>query len=1381
MTKTKPYNISLDIKENKIGYTLFDDNYNIIKYDHRHAIGVDKFVKGDLAEERRLKRTSRRTASRTKWRLELLNEIFKPYIDKVDPEFFWRKKHSYASQKDPKFSGKYIGLFENKDAVKAYTTKYPTIYHLRYALMHENHRFDIREVYLGIAHIIKHRGNFLNSTPMSSFSSQNSKFNFQAMLTTLNSLYASVETTSSIDFNDSMAVADEFESLLLSTILKRKEIKDKSIELLTPDTNNKAVVKMDKAVIQELCNAILGNEFNPDKLLQLETSADTKISFEAEDYDAKRSDLDLLLTQEQQSIIDLLGEAYNYVALSKLIPSGKTISEVKIESYNLYRKQLSVFKGFWKSLPADEWESLKQAYIAYAGFKDSENPVKAIDQEEFYDKVARILKRHWNESNENQLTSLQSTAKQIQTWINQNTFLVKQRSKENQVIPYQVQQFELDKIIENQKNYYPFLAEENPVKKHIQQQKYKIDELVAFRIPYYVGPMVDNSLKGNSNPFAWMVRNENKTGRITPWNFEQEVNVSQSANNFIRRMTAQDTYLKREDVLPASSLLYQKYTVLNELNTIQLDGVKRLTVTQKQYLFNKLFKQNKSVTVKSVQKEFVNHFGFAKEPTITGLSNPKKFTSSLSTYIDFKKIVGEKVDDTKYQDDLEKIVEWSTIFREGDYYSKQLATIDWLTPRQRKQLAQLHFKSWGRFSKRLLTKIYDGQGNSVLDIMWHTNKNFMQIISTQEFSEQLDSLNESYLQSQTLDDILNRAYANPANKKAIRQSLYLLDDLTKCMGHAPAKIILTFERKQEESAVAKQRKKTLQGLYDNVPDDFAKKNKKQLTLLKKELANCKEITDKQYLYFQQFGLDLYSGKPLDFDNLSQLKVVKILKPTFIHDNSINNKVLVSTSSANLSLEKIRMTQRPLWDLLSHIGLLPGIKMRHLLLDQDTDKIGDKLKENFTNKYLTSKGQISKLLAAILNDRYRNTAIITVRAEMQNQLRTAWHMPRESRLNEYWIAEDAFLSGIAGQFLYSNYPKLRPFFTYGLYQRDINLRDLRSFNFLYKLLRNDEKNQSDDAISESELQKIQHIKKMASIVYRKKTMNVTMQPFEFTENLYKETRFSHTVAKPTFARLKKDLPVEIYGGYSNNQMAFMSIIKFSPKDKPAYLKVFGIRRVYSDHINQLLKKGSLQEADEAILDAIQVYLTKKEEKMPKNVAIRKVLFNQLVDDGSRRFRLASYKYLRSVAELTLSDESRTLLSKINGTKLSTEEEQDADSKMINLYDDILSAIRRSFSLYTYESPSSRNGAMLERLREYRSEFEQLPFRSKAKISGKVETINDLLEGLYPDARMVTLKDSKGKPIIKNLGMFTENGIKLPVGTKLFDISPSGLLVRYVVVK
>ena len=1373
MGKNKSYNISLDIKEDKIGYTLFDDNYNIIKYDHRHVIGVDKFIKGDLAEERRLKRSSRRITSRTKWRLELLNEIFKPYIDKVDSRFFWRMKHSYASQKDPKFSDQYVGLFESKDAVKTYNNKYPTIYHLRYALMSENRRFDIREVYLGIAHIIKHRGNFLNSTPMSSFSSQNSKFDFQAMLTTLTSLYASVEATSAIDFNDSLAVADEFENLFLSKALKKKEIKDKAVQLLTPDTDNKTVIKIDKTVIQELCNAILGDEFNPDKLLQLEDSADIKLSFEAEDYDAKRSDLDSSLTQEQQSIIDLLSEAYNYVALNKLIPSGKTISKVKMESYDLYKEQLAVFKEFWKSLPANEWETLKQAYIAYAGFRNTEKPVKMIDQEEFYDKVIRVLKKYTNESDE-QAVPLQATAKRIQMWIDQNSFLVEQRSRENQVIPYQVQQFELDKIIENQKNYYPFLATENPVKKHIQQQKYKLDELVTFRIPYYVGPMVDNSLKDNSNPFAWMVRNKNKTDRITPWNFEQEVNISQSANNFIRRMTAQDTYLKTEDVLPSNSLLYQRYEVLNELNKIQLDGTKKLTVTQKQYIFDNLFKKGKSVTVKKVQKEFVNHFGFAKQPTITGLSNPKKFTSSLSTYIDFKRIIGEKVDDAKYQDDLEKIVEWSTIFREGDFYAQKLESITWLTPRQRKQLAQLHYTSWGRFSKRLLTEIYDDQGRSILDIMWHTNRNFMQIISKQEFSEQIDSINDSYLKKQTLDDILNRAYTNPANKKAIRQSLYLIDDLIKCMGHTPDKIILTFERKQEESVVTKQRKKMLQGLYDSIPNDFAKNHKKQLAVLKKELTNCKEITDKQYLYFQQFGLDLYSGKPLDFDDFGQLKVIKILKPTFIHDNSINNKALVSQSSANLSLEKVRMTQRPLWDMLSHVGLLPGTKMRYLLFDQNTDMIGDKLKESFANRYLTSKSQILKLLAAILNDRYQSTSIITVRAEMQNQLRTAWHMPREYRLNEYWIAVDAFLSGIAGQFLYSSYPKLRPFFTYGLYQRNVNLRDLHSFNFLYKLQRNDENNQLNDV----ELQKIQHIRKMASIVYRKKTMNVTMQPFEFTENLYKETRFSHTVAKPTFARLKKDLPVEIYGGYSNNKMAFMSIVKFSPKNKPEYLRVFGIRRVCSDHINQLLKQRQFQEADEAILDAISVYLTKKEHKMAKRVAVRKVLFNQLIDDGSRCFRLASYRYLRSVAELTLSDESRALLLNINGNKLSADEEKDADGRMLDLYDDILSSISQKFSLYTYESPTSRNGAMLERLREYRSEFVQLPFHSEAKIPGKVETINQLLEGLYPDARMVTLRDSKGKPIIKNLGMFTDNCIKLPIGTKLYRISPSGLLKDYI---
>ncbi len=68
--------------------------------------------------------------------------------------------------------------------------------------------------------------------------------------------------------------------------------------------------------------------------------------------------------------------------------------------------------------------------------------------------------------------------------------MLKQRTRENIVIPHQLHQQELDKIIENQSQYYPWLAELNPNKQRRKDAKYLLDELVAFRIPYYVGPLV---------------------------------------------------------------------------------------------------------------------------------------------------------------------------------------------------------------------------------------------------------------------------------------------------------------------------------------------------------------------------------------------------------------------------------------------------------------------------------------------------------------------------------------------------------------------------------------------------------------------------------------------------------------------------------------------------------------------------------------------------------------------------------------------------------------------------------------------------------------------------------------------------------------------------
>ena len=72
--------------------------------------------------------------------------------------------------------------------------------------------------------------------------------------------------------------------------------------------------------------------------------------------------------------------------------------------------------------------------------------------------------------------------------------------------------------------------------------KYKLDELVAFRVPYYVGPLItsEQQQQSSNKKFAWMIRKAE--GKITPWNFDEKVDRQASANEFIKRMTTTDTY-----------------------------------------------------------------------------------------------------------------------------------------------------------------------------------------------------------------------------------------------------------------------------------------------------------------------------------------------------------------------------------------------------------------------------------------------------------------------------------------------------------------------------------------------------------------------------------------------------------------------------------------------------------------------------------------------------------------------------------------------------------------------------------------------------------------------------------------------------------------------
>lgn len=160
MKNKNDYYVGLDIGTNSNGWAVTDENYNIVKRNGKALWGTRLFDEAKTAKERRALRASRRRIERRSWRIELLQELFSQEICKKDPGFYVRMKES-GLYKEDKTVHQPNSLFNDINYNdRAYHNAYPTIYHLRHALMTEDKAFDVRLVYLAIHHIIKHRGHF---------------------------------------------------------------------------------------------------------------------------------------------------------------------------------------------------------------------------------------------------------------------------------------------------------------------------------------------------------------------------------------------------------------------------------------------------------------------------------------------------------------------------------------------------------------------------------------------------------------------------------------------------------------------------------------------------------------------------------------------------------------------------------------------------------------------------------------------------------------------------------------------------------------------------------------------------------------------------------------------------------------------------------------------------------------------------------------------------------------------------------------------------------------------------------------------------------------------------------------------------------------------
>ena len=939
----------------------------------------------------------------------------------------------------------------------------------------------------------------------------------------------------------------------------------------------------------------------------------------------------------------------------------------------------------------------------------------------------------------------------------------KQRTGENGVIPHQLHQIELDRIIENQAKYYPWLAEENPVEKNRKFAKYKLDELVTFRVPYYVGPLVDKT-ESNKNEketkFAWMVRKAK--GTITPWNFENLVDRTESANRFIKRMTSKDTYIIGEDVLPASSLLYEKFKVLNELNNIKVNK-KKLDVEQKQHVYLDLFTTRKNVTKDNLATSLN-----CDVESITGLSDNEKFNSSLSSYIDLKAILGNAVDDCNKNKDLEKIIEYSTIFEDGNIYKEKLSEISWLTDEQIEKLSNIHFKGWGRLSKKLLTQITNENGERIIDALWNTSNNFIQIISDESIQAKLAEINGEYADKSNLEDILDEAYTSPQNKKAIRQVMKVVEDIEKAMKCKPTSIAIEFTRRKGKSKLTNTRYKKISETYEKITDELI--SEYELGKLQSKLdSKANNMRDIYYLYFMQLGRDMYTGEKINIDELHQYYDIDHIFPrSFIKDNSLNNRVLTRKEINNN--EKADRTAADLyavkmgdfWRKLRKQGLITEKKYKNLLTR--TDSIDKYTKQSFIKRQLVETSQVVKMAANILQDKYSNTKIIEVRARLNSDLRKEYELIKNREVNDYHHAIDGYLTIFIGQYLYKTYPKLRSYFVYDDFKKlDSNyLKHMDKFNFIWKL---EDKKAEDvyDNVNNEFILNVPKMKDYIQKIYNYKYMLISKEVTTESGAFYKETKYK--AGGMNLIPIKQNKPINIYGGYKEKRNSYMMLVKIKKKKETIY-KIVGIPRLLSDELDRL---NTMSEKQLLLETIARTSLSKTEQNF--KIILDKIYYGQLVIDGNQKYTLGSVIYKHNAMQLHLSKQALEILA-VGKTK----SREVKDEELIAVYEEILLVVNKYFELYDISK-------FRQKLNDGLEIFKELPIyniyeNNKIKKIGKFEVLNRILIGLHANAARADLSVLG----FKDLGKLQVNGgIKLSPDAKLIYQSPTGIFSRAVRVK
>ncbi len=580
------YYLGLDMGTSSVGWAVTDEQYNLLRKKGKDLWGIREFEEAKTSEERRQHRISRRRRQREVVRRNLIKTYFADAIEQVDKDFLQRLENSKYHLEDKDENVRYKnGIFNDDEYGDAdYYSEYPTIFHLRRELIRNKDPHDVRLVYLAVLNIFKHRGHFLNAGLEGS---SNRKME-EVYLDFANAIdsYNAASDTESLPVFDNSIEASVIQEILGDRGLSRTEKAEQLQDLFHTERKEKRKV----AFIKLLCGLKVDVKILFD---DIETEEKSSICFSDIDFDETKEELETLIGEEQFRIVMLAKEINDIGLLSSIMKGNEYLSEARVADYEKHGTDLKLLKALIRKYAGEEtYNKVFRAkgdgsYSAYINSVNTKNVPKKLKRrkmkgrkrDDFYTSLKKILK---------DMPQDDEDVKQVIRDIETESFLPKQLTASNGVIPNQVHKAELKAILDNASVYLPFL---NDIDDSGLTVKERIIQLFAFQIPYYVGPTTENSAALGGN--GWVVRTE--SGDVLPWNITEKIDLNATYAGFIDRLIRDCTYIAGEKVLPKSSLKYERYCVLNEINNIKIDGEK-ISVELKQDIFRDLFEQGKKVT-----------------------------------------------------------------------------------------------------------------------------------------------------------------------------------------------------------------------------------------------------------------------------------------------------------------------------------------------------------------------------------------------------------------------------------------------------------------------------------------------------------------------------------------------------------------------------------------------------------------------------------------------------------------------------------------------------------------------------------------------------------------------------------------------------------------